>query len=126
MPHRILVQGDSALMRPNPTGGVSWPPSALHAPAPRPRQHGLRAVTRAGVWGILPPLPGSDHGSPGSRRHVIPRKHPGEPRSQGRALEPAVLALLEDAVGLPLAQLQLVVLLGLVGVERQVPAGRGR
>lgn len=62
--------------------------------------------------------------SPGDRRHVVSWEHPREPGPQGRALEPAVLALLKDTVHLALAQFQLVTLLGLVGVERQVPAGR--
>lgn len=62
--------------------------------------------------------------SPGSRSHIVSWEHPREPRPQGCALEPAVLTLLQDIVHLALAQLQLVTLLGLVGVERQVPAGR--
>lgn len=61
--------------------------------------------------------------SPGSGHHVVPRKHPREPSLQGCALEPAILTLLKDMVHLTLAQLQLIILLGLVGIERQVPAG---
>lgn len=62
--------------------------------------------------------------SPGSRSHIVSWEHPREPRPQGRALEPTVLTLLQDTVHLALAQLQLITLLGLVGVKRQVPAGR--
>lgn len=64
--------------------------------------------------------------SPGGRRHVVSWEHAREPSPQGCPLEPAILTFLKDTVHLPLAQLQLVVLLGLVGVERQVSAGRSR
>lgn len=62
------------------------------------------------------------HTSPGDGRHVVPREHAREPRPQRCALEPAIPTLLQHAVRVALAQLQLVALLGLVGIERQVPA----
>lgn len=64
--------------------------------------------------------------SPGNRCHVVPWEDPGHAAPQGRALEPAVLALLDDPVHLAFAELQLVVLLRLVGVQGQVAVGRGR
>lgn len=62
--------------------------------------------------------------SPGNGCHVVSGEHPRDPGPQGRPLEPAILTLLEDPVHLSLVQLQLVTLLGLVGIERQVPAGK--
>lgn len=64
--------------------------------------------------------------SPGNRCHVVPWEDPGHAAPQGRALEPAVLALLDDPVHLAFAELQLIVLLRLVGVQGQVAVGRGR
>lgn len=54
--------------------------------------------------------------SPGGRRHVVSWEHPRKASPQGCPLEPAILTLLKDTVHLTLAQLQLVILLGLVGI----------
>ena len=64
--------------------------------------------------------------SPGDGCHIVAREHARESGAQGRALEPAVPTLLQDTVCVALAQLQFVTLLGLVGVERQVPVGKRR
>lgn len=63
--------------------------------------------------------------SPGNRCHIVPWEDPRHAAPQRRPLEPAILALLNDPVHLALAELQLIVLLGLVGVQGQVAAGRG-
>lgn len=93
-------------------------------------QHDLQVVSTPGMWGrgeassLLSQAVTLD--SPGGRRHVVSREHAREPSPQRCPLEPAILTLLKDTVHLALAQLQLVILLGLVGIERQVPAGRSR
>lgn len=63
--------------------------------------------------------------SPWNRCHVVAWEDTRHATPQRRALEPAVLALLNDPVHLPFAQLQLVVLLRLVGIQGQVAVGRG-
>lgn len=86
-------------------------------------------MTAAGKWGGRSSLffQAATTTSPGSRSHIVSWEHPREPRPQGCALEPAILTLLQDIVHLAFVQLQLVILLGLVGVECQVPADkRGR
>lgn len=55
--------------------------------------------------------------SPGNGSHVVAWEDAGHPTPQRRPLEPAVLALLNDPVHLTFAELQLVVLLRLVGVQ---------
>lgn len=55
--------------------------------------------------------------SPWDRGHVVAWEDTGHATPQRRALEPAVLALLNDPVHLAFAELQLIVLLGLVGIQ---------
>lgn len=114
-------------------------PAPWHAPVwcsrssrpPSPRGHGQRAAERQVRHSPWSPL-GYGHrrraarASPGDGCHIVAREHARESGAQGRALEPAVPTLLQDTVCVALAQLQLVTLLGLVGVERQVPVGKRR
>lgn len=55
--------------------------------------------------------------SPWNRCHVVAWEDTRHATPQRRALEPAVLALLNDPVHLPFAELQLIVLLRLVGIQ---------
>lgn len=55
--------------------------------------------------------------SPGNRSHVVAWEDAGHSAPQRCPLEPAVLALLNDPVHLTFAELQLVILLRLVGVQ---------
>ena len=67
-------------------------------------------------------LPSCHELSPGDGGDVVPGEDTRGAGPQRGALEPAVLALLRHAVHLPLPQLQLIGLLGLVGIEGQVAA----
>lgn len=77
---------------------------------------------------FLPYLRHLHHGwqsSPGNRCHIVPWEDPRHAAPQRRPLEPAILALLNDPVHLALAELQLIILLGLVRIQGQVAVGRG-
>lgn len=82
---------------------------------------GMWFKSRATLFSVPSRMPLSPRRSPWSSPwngcHVVAWEDPGHATPQRRALEPAVLALLNDAVHLPFAQLQLVVLLRLVGIQ---------